>query len=149
MAGFFFPWVCQANSLEDVQAWFAKIGAVISTKTIEDGFQVACAYGRLEVAQWLGAVSGVNVHAKDDVAFRKTCRYGHLHVAKWVFGLGGVDIHADGDYAFRHACVDKHADTARWLISLDPDWAWPIKRMQDLQVWSAPRDAWMRATRRS
>jgi hypothetical protein len=79
---------------------------------------VACAYGRLEVAQWLGAASGVYVHAKDDVAFRKTCRYGHLHVAKWVFGLGGVDIHADGDDAFRNACVDKHADTARWLISL-------------------------------
>lgn len=140
-----YPFACMLGNLEGVQRWMQDVHMDI--QYIEDGLRVACEHGHLAVAQLLGGVSGVDVHADDEEAFKGACFNGHLHVAKWLVALGGVDIHAEEDHAFSFACIRQHAETARWLISLQPHWPWPdfadVRRT--LQTWSVSRDAWMRA----
>ena len=72
----------------------------------------------MNVAQWLLALGGVDIHMLHDDAFLETCCNGHLETAQWLFSLGGVDIHALGDDAFQWTCKGGHLETAQWLLSL-------------------------------
>jgi hypothetical protein len=111
----------------------------------DDAFKAACECGHLQIAQWLFALGGVVMHAGRVRTFGWVCQNGHLQVAQWLTTLSGWNIHADEDYAFELACWCGHLGLARWLVSLDPSWNWPTEAMWALQVWSEPRDAWMRA----
>jgi hypothetical protein len=137
-----FPEACYTGDLVVAQ-WLFGLGGVDIHAEDDEVFRWACANGHLDVAQWLLSLGGVDIHAKYDEAFRWTCHGGHLVVAKWLAGLG-CDMHAHHDLAFQWACAQGHLGLGRWLIAMDPSRDWPSEGLRALQMWSKPRDVWMR-----
>jgi hypothetical protein len=43
--------------------------------------------GKLDVAQWLWGLGGVDIHAHNDQAFRYSCWNGELEVAQWLLSV--------------------------------------------------------------
>ncbi len=81
-------------------------------------FQVACANGRLAIAQWLA----VNLQIKTSltrepvvVALRWACRHGHLGVAQWL--VAEFEMTAD-DRALIYATLNAHHAVVHWLTGL-------------------------------
>ena len=87
----------------------------IQTKGV---FQMSCEEGRIDLAQWLHSLGGIDIHYADDMAFRATCENGHINIAKWLYSFGSVDIHVYNDISFWRTCVNGHVELAKWLYSL-------------------------------
>jgi hypothetical protein len=129
-----FSSLCWGGRLEEAR------GLVLTHPTLDiharrdEAFRWACGSGRLEVAQWLCGLDGVDIHVFGTKAFRS------LELAEWLWGLGRVDIHAVDDYAFRWSWLE----VVRWLLSADPA---PcvnvdVRDVVRLRIWSRVRVAW-------
>ena len=106
-----------------------------------DYFELACQYGRLEMAQFIlhETTFHPNDLTKNNVIFRLVCENGHLHVIMWLvkvfphFILQDDDdafrversptIHPSRsyiDYVFHSACIRNHLHVVQWLVGRFP-----------------------------
>ena len=84
-------------------------------------FQLACQFGKLNIAKWLHTKFRFNDdEAKRDsnFSFRISCMKGHLDIAKWLhvtFNVTDQDVAIYDNAAFRAACNNGYMEVARWL----------------------------------
>jgi hypothetical protein len=81
-------------------------------------FQVACANGRLAIAQWLAVSLQIKMFLTREpvvVALRWACRHGHLGVAQWL--VAEFELAAD-DRALTYATLNSHHAVVQWLAGL-------------------------------
>jgi hypothetical protein len=112
------------------------------TSTRQTGFNTACKFGQLAVAQWLLALPDVDPAAQNNWIFSMTCLQdkletaqwlqddvqnspfqlacggGHLEVAQWLYSLPGVAETFRECMPFQWACFKGHLEVAKWLITL-------------------------------
>lgn len=80
-------------------------------------FRIACRFGRLEVAQWLWSMGGVDVHVLAE-AFVVASRSGNLSLVNWLHDeiLGSVDDFAL-ERGFVSACRSGNIDLVAWFLA--------------------------------
>lgn len=143
-----FQWACERGHLE-MAKWLFIAGDLTHANEPRDGvFYRACENGYLDTARWLVSVDpSINIHKKNERAFVLACRNNHLDVAKWlVSAYPSIVIPGRGGVAFVCACERGHLEVGRWLLTLYPTFeVWYKDSADRLRVWSAPRDAWIRA----
>ena len=57
---------------------------------IENAFQIACEYGKLNIAQWLFNLKPNILNSGlewDEYAFKMACHNGHLELAQWLLSV--------------------------------------------------------------
>ena len=89
--------------------------------TAAERHRCTCAWGHLDVAQWLhGAGASANATDNDgDTPLHFACSEGHLDVVRWLHSAGASLDAADndGDTPLHLACGKGHLDVAQWLHS--------------------------------
>lgn len=95
-------------------------------RVLDNGpLRLACAHGRLEIAQWLYATFAMthkDVATDNYTVFRLACANGHLETAKWladIIGPSGLTAGLWDCYytALRAACANCQLEVAQWIES--------------------------------
>jgi hypothetical protein len=66
-------------------------GFTTDTQPQWEAFRFACYNGRLEMAQWIYSLGGVDYHAQDEWAFRWACYCGRSDIVWYLLQLGIPD----------------------------------------------------------
>lgn len=74
-------------------------------------------YGQLEIAKYLVAAGGADIHAWNDRALRHAAGNGHLEVVKYLVTVGGADVHAFGNDSLIQACWNGHLEIVKYLVT--------------------------------
>jgi hypothetical protein len=64
---------------------FGTIRLAVGGPIINEGFELACLNGHMDVARWIYyEVGGIDLNKGNGEAFITTCRNGHLDIAVWL-----------------------------------------------------------------
>lgn len=143
-----FSVACREGHLETAQ-WLVSLGGVDVHAENDHAFGGAVMHDHIQVAHWLWSM-GVVVETSSLVSLAQHATHAnHRGMLQWLLQRPGMHVHILGDVLFQTATWwgdSEHNDIARWLLDQDPSWTqWPVEAMRQLQCWSRPRNAWMRA----
>jgi hypothetical protein len=132
-----------------VARWLVSLGAVDVHAEDEEAFTGAVYHDHLEVAQWLCSLGVVVATSTLVKLAQQAIHSNHRGMLQWLLQRPCMNVHLYGDLLFQTATAwgeSSHNAIACWLLDQDPSWTqWPVHAMRNLQWWSEPRDAWMRA----
>lgn len=124
---------CVTGNINKLKEYYLNNPTIDIHHNNEEMFGLSCAYGNLNVAEWLFQLSQnkeiglINIHAENEGVFYVACQNGHLEIAKWLWKLshdkniGSINIHNYNEYPFTASCKRGHLEVAKWLWKLSQD----------------------------
>jgi hypothetical protein len=109
--------LCETGKLKELQNMYNEKS--LTRETIAKNnfyiFWMSCAYGQLEIVQWLHKnfqfTKKEVILVNNNYGFRMACAYGYLNVCEWLyktFELTKAEVTLGYNEAFERACYNNH-----------------------------------------